>query len=486
MNRLVLIGNGFDMAHGLKTGYHDFINWYWAQRRDRFVNEHSNVSEDILCRLENLEYDTWSMALMYDTDLKQAKDNDIYKTIIKNDKIKKVFSPFFDRINQNAEIKGWVDIENEYYYFLKKFALEDNDETKVKELNNQLQFIQDKLIEYLKIETQKELKPILEIDAAIYNIISPQDVSVEGTTALQEHIEGGVTLSEEHWKLKLENSGILEISEALDEIRKYKESNQGASLLISKIVNKTRQYFGYKKKTQKGILDPESIFNIPPRYFYFPNNVMILNFNYTKTAEMYCHPKGITKILNLSPLNQIHGNLDDPESVIFGYGDEMDEEYKEIVKKNDNTFLSNIKSIKYLESMNYRRILSFIEYEPYQVIIMGHSCGNSDRTLLNTLFEHKNCVSIKPYYHLKKNGTDNYLELVQNISRNFTDMKLMRDRVVNKTFCEPLIPKESENERRVFYGFPPSFRKHIVDNYENEKDIMEVWGVDKNKKGSPP
>ena len=29
------------------------------------------------------------------------------------------------------------------------------------------------------------------------------------------------------------------------------------------------------------------------------------------------------------------------------------------------------------------------------------------------------------------------MELVQNISRNFTDMKLMRDRVVNKTFCEP-------------------------------------------------
>lgn len=29
-------------------------------------------------------------------------------------------------------------------------------------------------------------------------------------------------------------------------------------------------------------------------------------------------------------------------------------------------------------------------------------------------------------------------DLVQNISRNFTDMKLMRDRVVNKTYCEPL------------------------------------------------
>ena len=72
---------------------------------------------------------------------------------------------------------------------------------------------------------------------------------------------------------------------------------------------------------------------------------------------------------------------------------------------------------------------------------MGHSCGNSDRTLLNTLFEHENCVSIKPYYYQKEDGSDNYLEIVQNICRNFTDMKLMRDRVVNKTYCEPLPQK---------------------------------------------
>ncbi len=37
MNRLVIIGNGFDIAHGLKTSYMDFINWYWEQRVDGFV-----------------------------------------------------------------------------------------------------------------------------------------------------------------------------------------------------------------------------------------------------------------------------------------------------------------------------------------------------------------------------------------------------------------------------------------------------------------
>ena len=83
-------------------------------------------------------------------------------------------------------------------------------------------------------------------------------------------------------------------------------------------------------------------------------------------------------------------------------------------------------------------MLNFIESDTFQVIILGHSCGNSDRTLLNTLFEHRNCVSIKPYYYVKEDGTDNYLDIIQNISRNFTDMKMMRDRVVNKTFCETI------------------------------------------------
>ena len=146
-------------------------------------------------------------------------------------------------------------------------------------------------------------------------------------------------------------------------------------------------------------------------------------------------------------INHIHGTLEHPNSVIFGYGDELDRDYKDLARLNDNEYLRNIKSIKYLESKNYHEVLSFIGWGKFQIYIMGHSCGNSDRTLLNTLFEHKNCASIKPFYYQSKNGDDNYLDIVQNISRNFTDMKLMRDRVVNKEFCEPL-PQNVTKEKQ--------------------------------------
>ncbi len=187
---------------------------------------------------------------------------------------------------------------------------------------------------------------------------------------------------------------------------------------------------GYRKNHP----DSDEIdWEVLPEELLLPNQIMLLNFNYTNTAQSYC------KAGSSFTVNHIHGKVEEPKSIIFGYGDELDEEYKKISNRNDNTLLTNVKSIRYLEADNYRKMLSFIESEPYQVVIMGHSCGNSDRTLLNTLFEHKNCVSIKPYFYIKEDGSDNYLELIQNISRNFTDMKLMRDRVVNKTFTEPLI-----------------------------------------------
>ena len=63
MNRLVIIGNGFDMAHGFKTSYMDFINWYWDQRVYTFSGNTTNVSEDCLCRLvikDNVGINCWN------------------------------------------------------------------------------------------------------------------------------------------------------------------------------------------------------------------------------------------------------------------------------------------------------------------------------------------------------------------------------------------------------------------------------------------
>lgn len=261
-----------------------------------------------------------------------------------------------------------MDIENDYYQLLKNSIDNPHCGYTITELNKQLTFLQDKLVEYLNTVGTGDFKN--DLGGEIEDNFNPADFSTEGK------------------KKALDNIGI-----------------------------DSTECVGFQHDSEN-------------RRRLFPERIMLLIFNYTKTADNYGNDSTL--------YNHIHGELDHPENIIFGYGDELDKSYQHIVDKNDNELLRNIKSVKYLETRLYHDLLEFLISAPFQVFIMGHSCGNSDRTLLNTVFEHENCVSIKPFYHKREDGSDNYLELVQNISRNFTNMKLFRDRVVNKTQCKPM------------------------------------------------
>lgn len=379
MNRIILVGNGFDLAHGLPTSYSDFIEWYWDKWGDRLIHGSSNVESDRLCSFRLS--DEWNDYKWHDALGFIRRDNRSLtwnaKLTIEVAKTNKdlcdltYISSFFKEICDSVETRGWVDIENVYYKHLSQALLNPQ------RINDDLEIIREYLIEYLsKIQIGKTT---FSINKEIHDLM---------TAPFVEH----------------------DIS--LDWLNKTKTKIRLAGVDYKKLVN---------------TLD----------------RILVLNFNYTDFADRY-----FSDIRNATIIH-IHGSLSNPDSVIFGYGDELDEHYKEILNKNDNEFLRHIKSIRYLESPNYRNLLEFIESSPYQIYIMGHSCGNSDRTLLNTLFEHKNCASIKPFYHKKEDGSDNYIELAQNITRNFTDMKLLRAKVVNKDYCEAL-PQNDQVQFRLY------------------------------------
>jgi len=405
MNRIVLIGNGFDLAHGLPTRYEDFINWYWDQRVEEF-SKAGNISKDCLCTFEIGQPYTWyGFYGQIISPLGKPKGKDIIESILKGQygvKMKHSFSPFFQSIIKSIETKGWVDIENEYYNMLVKCTIGVAYDTNLDELNNQFRFLTERLVEFLKSANSTTVTKIEGIWDCIYSPIKPKEVSVEGQCFVEQCVKYWLGADEQVIHAKIDRYGMDEHL-CINSIRRY----------IENVSTKSDYYIDY------------------PRLFMLPDSIMLLNFNYTDTANSYRNRE-------ISVVNHIHGELQNLDGIIFGYGDELDDKYKELKALNNNECLKNIKSIKYLESDNYRKVLSFMESAPFQVLIMGHSCGNSDRTLLNTLFEHKNCISIKPYYYQKADGSDNYLDIIQNISRNFTDMKLMRDRVVNKTYCEPL------------------------------------------------
>ena len=423
MNRIIIIGNGFDLAHQLATKYEDFINWYWEEWGHSLSTSMKRNLTDGLCSFRLKEevglagwYYVWGYH--YGISPTQYSLRDLVEHVKSDTKVCnfEMHSHFFTEICKTIEEKGWVDIEAEYYRMLNSVYLSSPDK-----LNNEFAILRTKLIEYLTSIQDSNINDSIVNQATRECMMSPfcaNEISIEGRAKWNEFL-----------KCRIEDEDLS------DTIKLYEESEAR---------EKIKQVSEFKK-AQRGQIDNMGIGSINgnelPSAMLYPDRIMLLNFDYTKTADMYMPADE-----HHFPINHIHGHLDNPDSIIFGYGDELDHKYQEISSLNNNELLKNIKSIRYLEDVNYRNVLEFVESAPYQIYIIGHSCGTSDRTLLNTLFEHPNCVSIKPFYYQNDEGQDNYIEIVQNISRNFSNAQKMRDRVVNKTFCQPLPQRIASNE----------------------------------------
>lgn len=447
MNRIILIGNGFDLAHGLPTGYVDFINHYWEDFGYHVLNGYArllleqygtaNIKSyaDNFASLQRIDKKSTNIKKLPVCNNGQNEYNGLCKFINDYNQAERFTEAIqlefnnllFEHISTQCSLENWVDIENEYYQLLSKTYHGKNSQYETAEdLNTELNIIKERLIEYLsKIQDEKITRDIVndQIKKIIFEPINANDISVSGRSLFLQFLNN-----------RLDDLADMQTAASL--FSKYKLSSEEWQNIQEYVT--TLSTFEDKKY---GIFQREIYMrdNLSasdrdvPNLCLLPDEVLFLNFNYTQTAKLYIPDLGAFQ------LNHIHGELNNPDSIIFGYGDEMHEDYKKIIDLNNNGYLKNIKSIRYLETDNYRNLLSFIDSAPFQIYIIGHSCGNSDRTLLNALFEHKNCISIKPYYHQKEDGTDNYIDIIQNIYRDFKDMSLMRDRVVNKRYCQPLI-----------------------------------------------
>lgn len=343
MNRLVLIGNGFDLAHGLKTRYSDFILWYLNNAFSHLHNEF--YYEDELIRLSTpakIPFDEFKSI------------GDFRKHLYNYPQIRYEYEYlFFDKLLSQPNTSKWVDIESFYYESLvenynsiSQGLININYNDKLIELNECFEIIKKKLVEYLNT---------IAIDNKIFN----------------------------------------------DEIKDH-------------LVN---------------VIKP----NVADHSL-----MHILNFNYTSTIEIY--KKNLTSVKH--DINYIHGKLNDAENpVIFGYGDEIDSYYQKIENLNENEFLMNFKSFGYFKTPNYTRFSGFINSDLFKVLIMGHSCGLSDRVLLNSIFEHKNCAGIQILYYDKGNSENDFMEKTQEISRHFKaeSKGRMRNLIVNEKYSKPLV-----------------------------------------------
>lgn len=360
MNKIILIGNGFDLAHGIKTSYNDFIDDFEKEVKSRYFQRTLDYNFDITI---NSEYGFNPSNLSFKQNIEAFTFNNI----------------FFEYVLKRFNSVNYYDLEGFFYEMLK-----------VADVNT-----------------------IKKLNSDFYSFIN--------------HLEKYLTNVENQFRENNSNL-ISEISEHIDSPILFNELSQEAKRSIS------RKYDAWSTNEASRKIEMERIYNDFKRAnkSFDSETTLLLNFNYTETANLYLKDKYQTV--------NIHGKLNDIENpIIFGYGDELDSEYSVIENKNDNRFLEHFKSINYAKTENYKQVLEYIDSDLFQVCIMGHSCGNTDRTLLNTIFEHDNCASVKIYYYQKSATQDYYLDVYKNISRNFNSKAKLRDRVVNKSFCKPLI-----------------------------------------------
>jgi hypothetical protein len=131
MRNLVIIGNGFDLAHGLETGYSDYLrhivdcHYKGTKRFNDIFGEHPKV-----------EYGS------YPGFIAQCKDGNARPTILNR---------FFEKILLEEATQNWSDIERLYFNELKNCK----DYISVKKLNDEFDVIKNTLNEYLKEEEKK-------------------------------------------------------------------------------------------------------------------------------------------------------------------------------------------------------------------------------------------------------------------------------------------------------------------------------------------
>lgn len=347
MNRLIIIGNGFDLAHGIKTSFNDFITDYFCKAVNSFF-ENGSYS-DILLEI-NFKDDFQYL----DPRPKPVTKDTVWETTDKLNKARHInfnfHSLLLNKVYSRTSILKWVDIEVEFFNVLiatKHGHKGANQGDAIKKVNEQLEFLKVKLINYL---SEQE------------NSFNNSSIKNPLADCFREEIK----------KLEI-------VTVTLEEDK-------------------------------------------------LPDNLYFLNFNYTKTFEDYFK---ICERHIPSNYNYIHGNLSGEfGNPIFGFGDEFDKKYLEFEDEKNNDLFKHIKSFEYLQTKNFYDLTRFIESNDFQTHIYGHSCGISDRTMLNQIFEHENCKSIKIFYHKINEMQNDFTNKTYEISRHFKDKTMLRKKLV--------------------------------------------------------
>ena len=136
-------------------------------------------------------------------------------------------------------------------------------------------------------------------------------------------------------------------------------------------------------------------------------------------------------------LNYIHGSLAD-DDIIFGYGNDKNSDYEEIKELEIDEFLTYFKTFEYQRDSNYNQIYeSALEsFNVYQILVLGHSLGTTDKTLLAELFNSDRCNRVHLFKRKDLEGdpekvSQEFIKRNHAASRIFVNEEKLRRKLTN-------------------------------------------------------
>ncbi len=304
-----------------------------------------------------------------------------------------------------------IEITNESQTFLGNFFVPENKQAAYKE--------------YLNRANYKE-KPITVFNQCLKNYFRPtwhhsffkKIITEKGAV---NWVDFEVDFFEEliFLKNKYNKASVSHKSEFIEQIQKFNiHFNEFKTALFDYLQHeKSKRKFKASSEMYKAL--KESITHQDS------NKYLFLNFNYSNLIEDYLlEGNGIFTADN-SQVVHIHGQLDSEENPpIFGFGDEFDSRFVSLEEDNIPELYKHMKIFQYNQTNNFRELYKFLVLQKYDVEILGHSCGASDRTLLNLILDNENCIRINSYYYQNpRTGIDDYDTRCYQILRHFRSNK---------------------------------------------------------------
>lgn len=353
-NRIVLVGNGLDLAMGYPTSYEDFLVATFK------VKLMESLDKDVREELYTINRFRHGNPVDFQIQVGQITSIAEVQELCNRNKTLTIHSNLLRESINSLKVQNWVDIELLYFELLTEHigklmhgAPRNKNFGKAKGLNHEMDLMTNLLRSYLRSLIKEEAPKV--------------DQSDEGWRTFQRELEGSFNL--------------------------------------------TSQYFAHGPLIESGDEKPERI--------------CYVNFNYTPYLINRFGPNADTKNHNFL---HIHGALsDDSNPVIFGYGDDSHELYQQLENENNDEILRLFKAFHYPKTYNYHTLLDLMDAKDFDVLIVGHSCGLSDRTLLKTVFEKEKCRAIKVYH---QGDREEHFRKTIAISRHFDDKASFRKKVL--------------------------------------------------------